>query len=237
MHSVKRMALMPIIIAGLMFGGVQTTSADPADGLVAHWPMDEEDPAGFTPEIINGNDGGLQGGASIQIIDIAPVFGNLRAAEFGGVAADYVDIADDASLDLPGNITVAVWLNLESLVDDALGAVVLMKEEVARPATSNYTLAIRADLKPVFALTFADIPNAGPGFPRTEILGIGGCNGFSGPPPSSRELPSWSYCANRDSGPHFGPGRSVGFPAWTRHLIRSSLLPWTRIRWHRIRTW
>ncbi len=59
MKAIKTVALAPMLAAGLLFVGIQAASADPSEGLIAHWPFDVEDPVGETPEIVNGNDGVL----------------------------------------------------------------------------------------------------------------------------------------------------------------------------------
>jgi len=103
---------MSVIVAGLMFGGVQAALADPSDGLVAHWKLD-----GDATDAVGTNDGTLVNGPTFLGDPglAAPIFANVDAIVFDGSLAvnDFVEVADDATLDLDGSFTLSAWVNRE----------------------------------------------------------------------------------------------------------------------------
>jgi len=103
-------------------------------GLVACWPFD--DPADTTPDdLINGNDGTFVGNAGYQGgTDIAPIPGNVDALETDG-AGDFVSVADDSTLDIPGSYTVSAWVR----IDAGTNNLIVSKDE-GPTAFSNYNL-------------------------------------------------------------------------------------------------
>ena len=108
MNTVKGCSLIPMLTAGLMFIGIPSALADLSDGLVAHWPFDEEDPVGEAPEIVNGNNGVLMGGASLPGgAGIAPIFGNDGDLELDG-ASGYLSVSHSDALDMVDEYSVSV---------------------------------------------------------------------------------------------------------------------------------
>ena len=170
-----------LLLSAAMLFGWQPAHA--GEGPVAHWPFDDgENP---TADIVAGNDGTLNGtlnGDTAFVVqdldgtvnDIAPISLNVDALDFGGVAADFVEAADNATLDLPGSFTIAAWVNVRSL---NITAFIVTKEKTATPAEFNYSLAIRFTNNPVFFVSFAE-SNATT-IAVTNNLGFGACNSRS----------------------------------------------------------
>ena len=78
----------------------------PLTGLVSHWKLDE----GAGP--IAYDSGGTNHGAVIDAMWTTGLFGN--ALDFDGVD-DYVQVANDASLNIPVELTISAWVKADSL--------------------------------------------------------------------------------------------------------------------------
>ena len=133
------------LAVGVSFVATQTAIADPSVGMVLHLPFDDGvNPTADTSG--NANDGTLNGGTTfLGGAGIAPFLGNIDALDFaggvaGGVATDFVEVTDNATLDIPGSLTVAAWVNLDRFLSTAL---VVIKERLAAPAQLNYALGVR----------------------------------------------------------------------------------------------
>ena len=75
-------------------------------GMVSNWDFDEGIGSTANDETTNNNDGSLSGGK----------FGN--ALKFDGLN-DYVNIPDNPTLDITGDITLEAWININSLSTSA----------------------------------------------------------------------------------------------------------------------
>jgi hypothetical protein len=77
-------------------------------GLIAHWDFNEGTGIGADDESVNSNAGIIQGSASwVQGIE-------GTALQFNGTD-NYVNVPDDKSLDITGEITITAWINLSTL--------------------------------------------------------------------------------------------------------------------------
>ena len=152
--------------------------ADQSSELVLHLPLD--DGQDLTADVVLGNDGNLMGNTAFVVqtlgggtVDIAPIFGNVDALDFPGVAGDYVEVADDPTLDISGSVTVAAWVNLRT--NPSL-SVFLDKEETPTSAALNYFLGNSgAGPNASFFVTFVD----GSATVNTTVQGSATCNGIA----------------------------------------------------------
>src|SRR5690554_2362541 len=106
-----------------------TSAAAPDSPLVGHWKMDEGGGSLLIDASQYGNNAPLTGGASW----VSGVLG--QAARFNGVS-QYASVADNASLDITGAITVAGWIKPE-----AVGTQYLVKK-AQQHETNGYELSL-----------------------------------------------------------------------------------------------
>src|SRR5690554_1117490 len=106
-----------------------TSAAAPDSPLVGHWKMDEGGGNLLIDASQYGNNAPLTGGASW----VSGVLG--QAARFNGVS-QYASVADNASLDITGAITVAGWIKPE-----AVGTQYLVKK-AQQHETNGYELSL-----------------------------------------------------------------------------------------------
>src|SRR5690606_13906736 len=106
-----------------------TSPAAPDSPLVGHWKMDEGGGSLLIDASQYGNNAPLTGGASW----VSGVLG--QAARFNGVS-QYASVADNASLDITGAITVAGWIKPE-----AVGTQYLVKK-AQQHETNGYELSL-----------------------------------------------------------------------------------------------
>jgi hypothetical protein len=70
-------------------------------GLVSYWPMDET--SGTTVEDVKSNNNGTASGTTI-------VDGKYRKARSFNGSSDYIEVPDNTSLDVTGNLTIGAWI-------------------------------------------------------------------------------------------------------------------------------
>jgi len=103
------------------------------------WHLDE-DPAGIAPQMTDST-GNANDGSAVN----APVqtTGQLHAAlDFDGGAERYVSVAHDASLALPGDMSVSAWVTVTSAPGDTQHRAIAAKWDDAPGAGKNYWLGI-----------------------------------------------------------------------------------------------
>lgn len=151
-------------------------------GLLVHVPFD--DGARPTADVAGGHDGTLVGdvdfsrqgrGGGLQ--GVPRTADNVDAVDIAGSGSDalapnYVQIADDDTLDLSGNFSVAGWVKLRSS-DFIASLLAKEKSEMQFPlARTNYSIGIRPSGPVYLAATFID---PAPGVANV-VSGIGACN-------------------------------------------------------------
>jgi hypothetical protein len=97
-------------------------------GLVSYWPMDET--SGTTVEDVKGNNNGTATGTTI-------VDGKYRKARSFNGSSDYVEVPDDASLDITDTITITAWVKWNTFKDYGT---ILDKGTGGSASTFNYGL-------------------------------------------------------------------------------------------------
>lgn len=81
-------------------------------GLVGHWTLDETSGTTAADSSGNGNDGTMGGGLSATNDSIT---GRVDGAlDFDG-ADDYIDAGSGTGLDIPGDISISVWINADTI--------------------------------------------------------------------------------------------------------------------------
>jgi len=136
-NSFSTMVLGTLVICG----SVLFSPSHAENGLVGHWPLDEESPlAGFTLDIINGNDAEISGDLMFVVgdlggADIAPLFRNIDAMDFEDDASDgrdflLINFTDD--LDFRSEtaaFTYSVWIrHTPPEIDGINGAWMLLQQ-------------------------------------------------------------------------------------------------------------
>ncbi|MGH2613206.1 MAG: LamG-like jellyroll fold domain-containing protein [Rhabdochlamydiaceae bacterium] len=100
----------------LLFQNVYTSNA--AGNLVAYWKFDETSGMTATDSSGNGNTGTLNNSAithSTSIVAPITCFSNPASLHFPGVQADYVSVPDNSSFDPATQITIAFWMNPDTV--------------------------------------------------------------------------------------------------------------------------
>jgi hypothetical protein len=94
----------------------EIVNAPPREGLVGYWNMDDESVNGATvfDKSGHGNDGTKQGATGANNTPQSATGKINQALDFDGTD-DYLDIADNAVLNITTNITVAGWIKLDIL--------------------------------------------------------------------------------------------------------------------------
>lgn len=122
----------------------------------------------------NGNDGTLNGGTTfLGGTGIAPIFGNVDALEFDG-ADDFVEVVDDATLDIPGSFTVSAWLKLATDTTVVDFEAVVAKDNPVSGVNNNYLHGVlRRSSGPravYIATTFEEFVSVGTLVQGTEVV-------------------------------------------------------------------
>lgn len=110
---------VPTAFAGAQ--GLYPSPSLPTRGLVGHWKMDYL--VGGTTvwdASAQSNHGTLQGGMSSANLSNAAHSG--QALSFDGISA-YVGVGNTASLDIAGDITLAAWINTNTIATGPLGII------------------------------------------------------------------------------------------------------------------
>ena len=124
--------LVVALLIGLIAASVGIVSAVHLDGLVGYWAAEDNanDASG------HGNHGTLKFGATFDVGQVGQAF------RFDGVD-DHVEVPDDPTLDIPGPLTVAAWIN-----SDVIGAtqyIVIKDSETDLGKFHNYQLSLIHD--------------------------------------------------------------------------------------------
>jgi YVTN family beta-propeller protein len=141
------------VFVGLAFvgRGWAQVCTPPPSGIIAWWPGE-----GNANSIIGSNNGTLQGGATFAPGKVGQAF------SLNGLNG-FIDVPDNSSLRIPGNLTAEAWINVNS---NAF-ATILSKNTAS---STNYNFHVINSL--FFALTF-DAPAS---LAVSPPLGVGGCD-------------------------------------------------------------
>jgi len=150
--------LICLIVSILMLGLTGSVSAD----LVGHWMLDDGSGTTVSDSSGNGNDGTIEGDPTwiTGVNGAALEFHGLGAAGGGG---DYIDCGNDASLDITGPISIALWIRPGA--DDAEGngtetAPMAKADSGASPSWSYQVRYGWGSSEPYMAFTFNTSPRA-----------------------------------------------------------------------------
>jgi Concanavalin A-like lectin/glucanases superfamily len=144
-------------------------STFPSEGLAALWAFDDGAPTA-TDSSGNGNTGTFVGDVSYDDANLPPIPGDVASLDIrnGG----YVSVPTSPSLVIPGSLSVAAWVRIESPV----GEHNVISKDNPGMAFSNYNLNIEGNYA-YFSLAF-DTGSAAGGF---EVASpISGTNGTAG---------------------------------------------------------
>lgn len=95
-------------------GTTPTGNANLKNGLVGHWTFDGNDVAWSANKALDKSGQGNHGTITNMSTTSSPVLGRLGQALNFRNSADYINISDSASLDIPSSFTVSTWVNLTS---------------------------------------------------------------------------------------------------------------------------
>lgn len=87
-----------------------SASLDWDDSLVAYWSFDQHDSMGIQDHSSHGNDGEFHGSLSEESV-LPGRFGD--GLEFMGNCSDYIEIQDDDSLQVNGDLTISFWWRIQ----------------------------------------------------------------------------------------------------------------------------
>ncbi|WP_050032780.1 LamG domain-containing protein [Halorubrum halophilum] len=107
--------------AGDVVGGGGTTVAEPTDGLVSYWPLDDVE-SGTASDAVGTNDGTVIG-------DVSAASGERPGANFPPGSGDYVDVGDGSDFAFE-NFTVSAWARAAD-GDRGLRTIVARQDETA----------------------------------------------------------------------------------------------------------
>jgi len=89
-----------------------TVSSGPPASLVSHWTFDTADTnSGTAVDTVGSNDGTISG-ATTGVSGANQTYTTNEAYSFDG-SDDFVEVADDASLSITGDISISAWLKLD----------------------------------------------------------------------------------------------------------------------------
>ncbi len=118
------------------FGGLTGLGTGQYRGLVGYWKFDEVEGDGVsttTPDLIGGNDGTVEGGA---VLDDGI---KNNAMSFDG-SDDYVEVGNDASLDITNALTVSAWVKRSSATNYGHVVVRPTSDDAWNPPEISYGL-------------------------------------------------------------------------------------------------
>ena len=142
------------IVRGMHFGNAEADPIPPPEGMVSWWPGD-----GNAEDIVDGNDGSLQGGAGFAagLVD--------QAFSMDG-ADDYVLVPDSASLDLTDQFTLDAWINPSGLHSAGPTSGPLISKIGGAGGNNGYQLGIRGNN----AEMFCEFNAAGEPWPTNALI-------------------------------------------------------------------
>jgi len=145
----------------LVLSVVSSAGAD----LVGHWPLDDGSGTTITDISGNGNDGTIVDNPVWDLTWVAGVSGS--ALEFQGVGApggngDYIDCGSDASLNMTGPISIALWIRPDA--DDPEGNLTTTAP-MSKTDGSDWSFQVRYGWgqgapEPYMSFTFNSTPRA-----------------------------------------------------------------------------
>jgi hypothetical protein len=116
------------------------------DGLSALWKFDDGAPTA-TDSSGNGNTGSFIGEVAYDYTDLPPIAGNVASLDVND--GGYVSVPSSPSLVIPGSLSVAAWVRIES----PSGEHNIMSKDTPGNAFSNYNLHVEGN-NPYFCLAF-----------------------------------------------------------------------------------